>query len=183
LSDITALSNTTRPTMQDWEDQVNALLDGELGSDDADGLILAAESDAVIARAIVEAYQLQKILAALPAERAPASLRNKLKAIPRQNEAGWPWFPLEPRWAVAALLFPLVLVLGSVLTSNEEPTAAQIAQGKQDLNLALVYLRKTTRKTSVTIESVMSEGFGEPVTGKASAVVRQQLQLNREHRI
>ena len=68
-----------RPDMQDWEAQVNDLLDGELSDAEAEELKSAAEQDQALARAIIEAYQLQRMLASIPQERAPASLRKKLR--------------------------------------------------------------------------------------------------------
>jgi hypothetical protein len=64
-----------RPDMQEWEEQVNALLDGELNDVQAGALKAAAASDQALAQAIIEAYQLQQALNALPLERAPDSLR------------------------------------------------------------------------------------------------------------
>ena len=57
---------TQRPDMNDWEDQINALLDGELDDAQADALKGAAEQDQALARAIIEAYQLQQLMASLP---------------------------------------------------------------------------------------------------------------------
>ena len=44
-----------RPDMNDWEAQINALLDGELDDIAADELKAAAEGDQALARAIIEA--------------------------------------------------------------------------------------------------------------------------------
>ena len=82
-----------------WEEQINALLDGELGPEEAESLKAAATEDQVLAREIIEAYQLQQAMEGLRPESAPASLRRKLKKIPRQH-AERPVF-LQPRWAAA----------------------------------------------------------------------------------
>ena len=64
-----------------WEEKINALIDGELDPLGADELKAEATDDRELARAIVEAYQLQQAMEAVKVERAPASLRKKLKAI------------------------------------------------------------------------------------------------------
>ena len=56
-----------------WEAQINALLDGELNQDDAELLKAEASDDRELARAIIEAYQLQKAMDEIRVERAPAS--------------------------------------------------------------------------------------------------------------
>ena len=81
-----------------WEDQINALLDGELSSDDADLLKAEASDDRALARAIVEAYQLQQAMDAIDVERAPASLTRKLQAIPRKHRTKPVFSLFQPRW-------------------------------------------------------------------------------------
>ena len=68
-----------------WEDRINALLDGELSAEDAGLLKAEATDDRQLARAIVEAYQLQQAMDGIKVERAPDSLRKRLKAVPRQH--------------------------------------------------------------------------------------------------
>jgi anti-sigma factor RsiW len=70
-----------------WEQQINALLDGELNGADSEALKSAAETDVELARRIVEAYQLQRLMAELPQERAPASLTKRLLAVPAEQKA------------------------------------------------------------------------------------------------
>ncbi len=54
------------------EEQINALLDGELSESEAEALKNAAKDDTELARKIVEAYQLQQMMAALPQDRRRA---------------------------------------------------------------------------------------------------------------
>ena len=81
------MSENRRDAMADWEDQVNALMDGELDDSEARNLKSLVDGDSALARAIIEAYQLQRVLAAIPAEQAPASLRRKLRRIPARHRA------------------------------------------------------------------------------------------------
>ena len=60
---------------ENWEQQINALLDGELSQVDADELKSAATDDRELARAIVEAYQLQQVMAATNSEMMPMAGR------------------------------------------------------------------------------------------------------------
>ncbi len=156
--------NETRIDMDEWEAQVNALLDGELDDVQAEALKTRAESDQALARAIIEAYQLQRLMHALPVERAPDSLREKLRRIPAEQEslamahsgrrkamerAPRRWFRFEPRWAMALAAVPLVVVVGLQLSGPRAPSDAELAQARQDLALAFSYLRRPARSRAV----------------------------------
>lgn len=168
-----------RPDMRDWEDQVNALLDGELDEAQAEALKAAAEQDRALARAIIEAYQLQQAMARLPLERAPASLRRKLRRIPREralaDRPAW----RRPAWVAVAAAVPLALVVVSQL-GPKQPSAAEIAQAQQDLAVAFAYLDKVGRRTSQEIESTVGNEMNQAVTGNMVRAVTEQFQLNKE---
>ena len=168
-----------RPDINDWEAQINALLDGELDDHQAERLKSAAEDDQALARAIIEAYQLQQALATLPRERAPVSLRRKLRRIPaqqrRQERRGAHGF----RWAAALAAIPLVLIAVSQL-GPREPSEAEIEQARKDLALAFAYLEKASRTTRREIESSIDDGMGDPVTGKVLQTLNQQFDLDKE---
>ena len=70
---------------ENQEQRINALLDGDLDPAEADLLKAAAGDDRDLAQAIVEAYQLQQAMDAVQVEPAPASLKKRLAAIPRQQ--------------------------------------------------------------------------------------------------
>ena len=93
---------------QDWEAQVNALLDGELSPRDTAALKAAASDDQRLARDIIEAYQLQQAMEQLQAEPAPPGLRRRLRRIPRDHERR-PLL-LQPRWAAAFAAVPLLVI-------------------------------------------------------------------------
>jgi len=169
-----------RPDMHDWEARINALLDGELDDAQADELKSAAEDDQALARAIIEAYQLQQAMAQPPPERAPASLRRKLRRIPREQRAleRPAWF--QPRWAAALVAIPLVAVITVSQLGPREPTKAEVAQARQDLALAFAYLDRAGRKTGLTIESAINDGLTEPVTESTVRTLDEQFSLNKE---
>jgi hypothetical protein len=174
------MNQESRPDMKDWEEQVNALLDGELDGDQAEQLKSAASQDQELAQAIIEAYQLQQVMASIPMERAPDSLRRKLARIPaEQTRASRPSF-FQPRWAMALAAIPLVVMLAITQMGPREPTEAELAQAKQDLALALSYLAKASQVTGNEIENTIGEGFAEPVTENTVRTISDQFDLKKE---
>ena len=93
-----------------WEEKINALLDGELSADDAELLKAEATDDRELARAIIEAYQLQQAMDSIHVERAPDKLRKRLRAITREHRTKPVFSWLQPRWAMALLA---LVVLGA----------------------------------------------------------------------
>ncbi len=179
-----------RPDMDEWEAQVNALLDGELDDAQADALKAAAEADQALARAIIEAYQLQRLMTSMPVERAPDSLREKLRRIPaeqaslerRRSKAAKPprtaWF--APRWAMALAAVPLVIAVGVQLSGPRAPSEAELAQARQDVALAFSYLAKASRATEREIEHSIGAGMRDPVTEQTVRTLNEQFDLNEE---
>ena len=181
---------TQRPDMNDWEDQINALLDGELDDAQADALKGAAEQDQALARAIIEAYQLQQLMASLPVERAPDSLRRKLAAIPEEQTSaaraveainrkprfGW----LRPQWAMALAAVPLVIALVVSQQGPKQPSEEELAQARQDLALAFAYLEKATKVTEREIEYSIGTGMRDPVRGTTIQSIVEQFKFDKE---
>jgi anti-sigma factor RsiW len=147
-----------------WEAQINALLDGELGPEEAETLKSAASDDQALARDIIEAYQLQQALEGLRPEPAPTSLRRKLKKIPRQH-AERPVF-LQPRWAAAFAVVPLA-VLSLWLAQPREPSQAEIERAAAELAIAFNYIEQVSGRTIGRIEQEvggeLNEAVGESV--------------------
>ena|SRR5690554_4866272 len=173
--------------MKDYEDnqerQINALLDGELSALDAAELKAAARDDAVLASRIVDAYQLQQLMAELPKERAPASLTKRLLAIPAEAQASksrkrliW----LQPRWVVALAAVPLAIIAVSLM-QPKGPSAAEIEQARQDLALAFAYLDKAGRITSREIENQVGNTMTDAIAGSVLKNVKSQYQLSKEN--
>ena len=162
-----------------WEQQINALLDGELGESDTEALKSAADDDRELARAIVEAYQLQQAMEGVGIERAPASLSKRLNAIPREQKSrpGFGW--LQPRWAMALAAVPLVLITFSLMQPSE-PSAAEIAKARQELAIAFAYLDKAGRFTSREIESTVGNTMSDAIAGSAIRNINSQSETSKE---
>ena len=179
----------TRPDLQEWEDAINALMEGELDDREAEQLKTAATEDQALARAIIEAYQLQQAMASIPQERAPASLRRKLADIPRQQAAlqraerrsSW----MQPRWMAAMAAIPLVIVVASIgisLKAPKEPSQAEIARAQQELAVAFAYLGKVSRKTSHEIGSTVNTEMEQAVNENMIRTLQDQMEFKKERK-
>ena len=162
-----------------WEDRINALLDGELSSADAELLKAEATDDRDLARAIVEAYQLQQAMDEIHVERAPASLRKRLRTIPREQRST-PLFNLfQPRWVTAFAVIPLV-VIAVTLMRPDTPSASELAQARQDLAIAFAYLDKAGVMTGREIESKVGQTMANAVTGSVNKAIKSQNLTSKE---
>ena len=165
----------------DREDLVNALIDGELNETQIRELTASVDDDRILARTIIEAFQLQQAMAAIPVQRAPASLGKKLRSIPRRQKAlARPVF-FSPRWAFALAAIPLMAVL--LYQPGDGQNTAEIVQGRKDLAVALSYFEKASRRTTAQIESVIDVGLTVPVTGNTVRTLQNQLEFNREYKL
>jgi anti-sigma factor RsiW len=174
------MNENSKPDMTDWEEQINALLEGDLDPQEAEALKAAATDDQMLARAIVEAYQLQRAMEYVQGEKAPASLQRKLKQIPRQERPAF----FQPRWAAAFAVVPLVI--GSVFVLKSlEPTPVQLVpapdaevvkleQARQDLALAFAYIGKVSDVTSNRIGSELGGEMKDAVAGSIFKTINQQ---------
>ena len=162
-----------------WEAQINALLDGELGQHDAESLKAKAIDDRELARAIIEAYQLQKAMDEIRVERAPASLRKKLKAIPRQQRAVRTPVFLQPRWIMAAAVVPLVLVVASLM-QPDTPSAEEIEQARYELALAFAYLDRAGKRAGNEIEMTVGHTMSDAITGTVIRNIKSQYESHEE---
>lgn len=175
-----------------WEREINALLDGELNGLDADELKAAAKDNTELASRIVDAYQLQQTIAGLPQDRAPASLTKRLLAIPAEQHAGWPekhgeadkpakrpaW--LQPRWVMALAAVPLAIIAVNLM-QPKEPSAAEIAQARHDLAIAFAYLDKAGRITRREIENQVGNTMTDAIAGSVLNSVKSQYELSKEN--
>ncbi len=169
-----------RPDNSEWEKQINALLDGELNDEQAKRLRAAAENDAVLASAINEAIQLRQVISEMPSDRAPASLRKKLQSIPRQQQIDERPRFLQLRWGMVMATLLVAVVITVSQTGPQEPTDVEIAQARQELNLALTYLAKASRRTRSDIASNLRHGFAGPVRNNTARVIADQFRFNKE---
>ena len=162
-----------------WEEQINALLDGDLSARDAELLKTEATDDRELARAIVEAYQLQQAMGQVHVERAPRSLTKRLNAIPREHRKRPSFSLLQPRWAMALAAVPLVVIAVSLMRPDT-PSASEIAQARQELAIAFAYLDKAGAITGREIESTVGHTMANAVTGSVNKVIQSPNLTSKE---
>ncbi|GMR15089.1 MAG: hypothetical protein BMS9Abin30_0709 [Gammaproteobacteria bacterium] len=165
-----------------WERQINELLDGELGETDAEELKSAASDDRELARNIVEAFQLKQLMDGLHVERAPASLRKRLRSIPREQRSapGLRW--LQPRWVAALAAVPLVLIAVSLM-QPKTPSAEEVATARQELAIAFSYIDKAGQFTRREIELTVGQTMADAVTGSVNRTIKFQNVISREKKV
>jgi anti-sigma factor RsiW len=156
-----------------WEDRINALMDGELSATDAELLKVQASDDQELARAIIEAYQLQQAMDAIRVERAPDSLRKRLRAIPREHRPARVFSLLQPRWAMALAAIPLAIITISLMRPDT-PSAAEIAKARQEVAIAFAYLNKAGVITGREIESSVGQTMADAVTDSVNRAIKSQ---------
>jgi len=162
-----------------WEREINALFDGELDDEAMDRLKTKARADADLAGAIIEAQQLQQVMDTIHIEKAPASLRRRLRAIPRQERGPrWPAL-LKPRWAAALAAVPLIVITVSLM-QPDKPSAREVAKARHDLAIAFSYLDKAGQFTAREIRSEVGNTLTDAVAGAVLKDVKSQYQSAKE---
>jgi len=151
--------------LPEWESRVNALLNGELDEASTEALKLAASKDHELARAIIEAYELQRGMDHLGVESAPASLRKKLRQIPRAQK------PLlrQRRWvmATATACIPLIAI-AVIFMQPRQPSAADVEKARQDITIAFSYIDKVGFRTGDYLQNVLGAELRHGVTDNIS---------------
>jgi len=161
-----------------WEERINALLEGELDEAAADELKHAATGSQELARAIVEAYQLQRAMEHLHLEKAPASLTRRLRRIPREQRPA----VLQARWAAAFAIVPLLVIGVALMRSPEQPAAtpmpeftdAQVEQARQDLSVAFAYIDRVSDRTTDVLEIQVGGEMSKAVAGSIFETIQNQ---------
>ncbi len=168
-----------KQSLPEWEGQLNALVDGELDAAGIEQLKMAARGDPEFSRAVFDAEQLRRELAALQIESAPVSLQEKLWRIPGDQKREQRRRYFKPVWLAAAAASVIAALL---LDLPGEPTAEarEIARGKQDLALALAYLDRATLRASSQIALTLDDQMTLPVARNVASVLDEQLDLNKE---
>jgi hypothetical protein len=151
--------------MPDREARINDLLDGELDEAASASLKRQAGEDKELARAIIEAYELQRGMDRLGIENAPASLRKKLRQIPRAER---PFFR-QRRWVISAATacVPLIAIT-LLLMQPQQPSPADVEQARNDLALAFTYIDKVGYRTSDYLHQVLGTELRQGVTDNLS---------------
>ena len=169
-----------------WEDRINALLEGELSDTDAEALKTQAADDRDLARAIIEAYQLQQAMDAVHVERAPASLRKRLNAIPREQKAeSRPGFAarfFEPRWAMTLAAIPLAIIAVNLM-QPKTPSGAEIAKARQDLAIAFAYIDRAGNITGREIESAVGNTMADALSGSVNRTIKLHNENSKEKEV
>ena len=170
----------------DREEQINALVDGELGAAAQAELEKAADADPAIARALLEARELQVMLGSMPRMAAPRRLSRRLLAIAspslterlagRLTRRAW----LGAGGALAVLAFTALVILPLL---PDRPGATEIEQGRQDLALALAYLERSRQLAQREVNTQLADAPIDPVTRNAAQaislepILREELEL------
>lgn len=145
------------------ERRINALLDGELDDAEAERLRAEAGADQEIARAIIDAYQLQRAMQGLRVERAPASLRRRLRRIPNAERPAW----RQPRWAAAFAMVPVALLSAVLVQQARQPSEADVERAAQELAMAFAYIdrvgRQAGREVDHRLERELRSGVTKPL--------------------
>ena len=162
-----------------WEDRINALLDGELSGTDAEALKTEATDDRELARAIIEAYQLQQAMDEVKVERAPASLSKRLNAIPREQRAETGLRLFQPRWAMALAAVPLAIIAVNLM-QPATPTADELAKARQEMAIAFAYLDRAGVITGREIESTVGGTVTDAITGSVNKAIQSQNVYSKE---
>jgi anti-sigma factor RsiW len=156
-----------------WEDRINALLDGELNDTDAEALKAEATDDRDLARAIIEAYQLQQAMDAVRVERAPTSLRKRLRAVPSEQRNKSYIKIFQPRWAMALAAIPLAIITVNLM-QPDTPSDEEIAKARQELAIAFAYLDRAAIITGREIESTVGNTMADAISGSVNRTIKFQ---------
>jgi hypothetical protein len=108
-----------------------------------------------------EAEQMQNMLSQMGGLKAPDSLRRKLLMIPETQRSASSWRTYS---VAATLLLGVSVSVWLVLPDETSVQEQEIAQAREDLNVALTYLSKTTRRANAAISSSVSQSLSVPVS-------------------
>lgn len=111
--------------------------------------------------------ELSAMMEGLGVEKAPASLKRKLRRIPREEkrrDRQWSW--QQPRWVlVPAMAAAAVLAVGIAVMQPRQPSPADIEQARQELAVAFAYLDRVGDRTGSEIDSILGGELRDTVKG------------------
>lgn len=145
---------------RDWHDAVERLVHGDLSEAESEALRRAAADDARLARAISEAWMIQRELHHLRPLKAPNGLRRRLRQIPRRHARVAPrsvW-----RLSAAAITAAAALTLAVVLPGQMQDQQQQhkLAAARADLAVTFAYLERYARFTGRNAEHTLKQRTG-----------------------
>jgi hypothetical protein len=130
--------------------------------------------------------QLEHLFEGLSIERAPASLRRRLRRIPIEEADRTRWWQrllassTAPRWVLVPALAVSLLVVGVVLVMPRQPSQADVLQARQELALAFRYIEQAGQTASQEIRTVLGEGVRHPVKDNLSEHIPFTEQFRKE---
>ena len=126
--------------------------------------------------------ELASMMQGLGIEKAPASLRRRLKRIPREEKRPerQSWWQ-TPRWVMApAMAAVALLAVGIVLMQPSRPTAEEIEQARHDVALAFAYLDRAGLRAGNEIHEVLGGELQRSVTQNISKHIPYTEQSRKE---
>ncbi len=192
-------------TTDDWEQQVNALIDGELSSEQERALRRAALDNPVLQELLERSSLLQEALAQLLPAEASTEFEERLRAIPGEIAAvpkahAAATATVSFRERVSALLTDSIGVRGFSIafglamlglfvtrmfttdvgidpTAEQSPSTAEIARAQEDLEVALQYLVKANRSAHKHLVATVDKQVTDRV--QALVIERSPVNVNR----
>ena len=126
--------------------------------------------------------ELGAMMEGLGVEKAPASLRRKLKRIPREErrrDRQWSW--QQPRWVlVPAMAAVTLLAVGIAVMQPRQPSQLEIEQARQELAVAFAYLDKVGHRTGNEIDHILGNELRETVKGNLTKHILSSEQTLKE---
>jgi len=158
---------TDKSKREQTQAAIDRLLDGSLSPDQAETLRNQAEQDTHLAKSIINAYQIQNSLENLGIQPAPADLKRRLRGIPSSHRRS-PGLA----WPVAATAALSLVIAVAVLRTPAPPSADEISQARDELALAMSYLRhygvqtqnELQQEIGGTLTHALIEGIREGVS-------------------
>jgi len=129
---------------------------------------------------------LERLFRQLSIERAPASLRRRLRRIPAEQQPRERWWQRllaptpGPRWVLVPALAAAVLVVGVMLVMPRQPSQQDVLQARHDLAVAFSYIEKAGLLTGREIEYALDEGVRQPVKDNLSENILFTRQIRKE---
>ena len=149
-----------------YDERIEAFIDGELPDNEARMFAARLAGDRQLQQSVEAGLALQSALGAMPLQKCPNSVSRKVFA---ETGAGW---RLNHNWtwaaAATAAVFAIALnlaVLSPQPVTPAQPSAAELAQAREDLAVAMAYLGRASNVAGREVSrQILSEGFVRPMS-------------------